>query len=236
MATLRYPIQLIQLPWAPSHFSYDAKRGVTHWGGSYLCRKRCPARAPPRRRPRLNPTKSTVVVAGTIAMLVLVVLARFAIAIPLVGTVSWGPFVVALTFVVSMLVTYFAGVKQAIVLGLLGAAALTGLLAQTGASPRVLIAAFVAFLLGQTAASVVVDRRRNAKPFLAALMAGICAGIVNGGLYQLITNAGTTSPWVTSMLTDAGLKVVLAFALALVFKVTARAVRAQEREHSAQIG
>lgn len=179
----------------------------------------------------MKPTKSTIIVAGTVVMLVLVILARFAIAITLVGTVSLGPFVVALTFVVSMLVTYFAGLKEAIVIGLLGAAGLTGLLAQTGASSRVLIAAFVAFLLGQTAAAVTIDRRRNARPYAAALAAGMAAGIVNGGLYQLVANAGTANPWVTSMLIDVGIKLALALALALVFKAVVQAMRVEEREH-----
>lgn len=163
-------------------------------------------------------SRSTTVALGAAAMVGLVVLSRFTTQIQLAGTVSWGPFTVALTFLVTMLLTRLAGRREAILIGVGGAVVLTAALALAGAPIRTLLAAFIAFSVGQAICAVVLHRLRERKPFVAALGAGIAAGAVNGSLFQLIAYSGTNAPWVTGMLTDASIKIAVAFVLALAFR------------------
>lgn len=162
-------------------------------------------------------SRNSAIKLGAAAMIALVVLSRFTTQIHLVGTVSWGPFTVALTFLVTMLITHQAGRREALIIGAAGAAVLTAALALAGAPARSLLAAFIAFAVGQAICSLVVHGLRTRKPFVAGLGAGVVAGAVNGSLFQLIAYSGTNSPWVTGILTDASIKIGMAFVLAFAF-------------------
>jgi uncharacterized PurR-regulated membrane protein YhhQ (DUF165 family) len=164
-------------------------------------------------------SRSSAVTLGATAMIALVVVATFTTRIKLAGTLSWGPFTVALTFLVTMLITRLAGRREAVLIGVAGAVVLSAALALAGSPGPSLLAAFIAFSLDQAICSLVLDLLREHDPYLAALGAGVAAGAVNGALFQIIAYSGTDRPWVSGMLTDAGIKVAIAFVLALGFRI-----------------
>jgi hypothetical protein len=161
--------------------------------------------------------------AGVAAMTIIVTGSNIAVQYPINDWLTWG----ALTYPVSFLVTDLtnralgpATARRVVFVGFAVAVALSILLATW----RIALASGSAFLLAQLLDIAIFDRLRRAAWWQAPFVSSILASALDTALFFTLAFAGTGLPWVTWGLGDYGVKVFMALAMLLPFRVMMRIV------------
>jgi uncharacterized PurR-regulated membrane protein YhhQ (DUF165 family) len=160
------------------------------------------------------------------AMVVVVVVSNISVQYPINDWITWG----ALTYPVAFLVTdltnhrFGAGATRRVVyIGF----TIAVILSVWAAGPRIAFASGSAFLVAQLLDVMIFDRlRQSAMWWRAPLVSSLTASAVDTALFFSIAFAGTGLPWLTWGLGDFGVKVTMAIALLIPFRVLMRFVLA----------
>ena len=155
---------------------------------------------------------------GIAAMTVIVTLSNFAVQYPINDWLTWG----ALTYPVAFLVTDLtnralgAGAARRVVYA---GFAVAVLLSIAVAGPRIALASGLAFLLAQLLDITIFDRLRRAVWWQAPFISSTLASALDTALFFSLAFAGTAVPWVTLAFGDYGVKLAIAVAMLVPFRV-----------------
>lgn len=166
------------------------------------------------------------IILGIVAMTVIVTVSNVAVQYPINDWLTWG----ALTYPVSFLVTDLtnrslgaAAARRVVYVGF-GVAVI---LSVAAAGPRIAAASGLAFLLAQLLDITIFDRLRRAAWWRAPLISSALASALDTAVFFSLAFAGTAVPWVTLGLGDYGVKLAMALAMLLPFRMLMAKIRPQ---------
>jgi len=156
-----------------------------------------------------------------IAMVLVVASANYLVQFPVNDWLTWG----ALTYPVSYFVTDLTNrrfgpeaARRVVYIGF----ALAVVASIWLASPRIAIASGAAFLVSQLMDVVIFTRLRRRAWWQPPLFSSVIGSAVDTALFFALAFWGTSMPWITLAVGDYGVKVVIALALLLPWRVVAR--------------
>jgi uncharacterized PurR-regulated membrane protein YhhQ (DUF165 family) len=166
------------------------------------------------------------IILGIAAMTVIVTVSNVAVQYPINDWLTWG----ALTYPISFLVTDLtnrslgaAAARRVVYVGF-GVAVI---LSVAAAGPRIAAASGLAFLLAQLLDITIFDRLRRAAWWRAPLISSALASALDTAVFFSLAFAGTAVPWVTLGLGDYGVKLAMALAMLLPFRMLMARIRPQ---------
>ena len=152
------------------------------------------------------------------AMAVVVTASNILVEQPINDWLTWG----ALTYPVAFLVTDVANrtqgvavARKVVVVGFIAAVVMSLLLADM----RIALASGSAFLVAQLLDVFVFDKLRNNSWWMPPLVSSTLGSIVDTALFFSIAFAATGLPWVTWAVGDFGVKMAIALAMLIPFRV-----------------
>lgn len=155
------------------------------------------------------------------AMVLVVASANYLVQFPVNDWLTWG----ALTYPVSYFVTDLTNrrfgpesARRVVYIGF----ALAVLASIWLASPRIAIASGAAFLVSQLMDVAIFTRLRQRAWWQPPLFSSVIGSAVDTALFFALAFYGTTMPWVTLAIGDYGVKVAIALALLLPWRVVSR--------------
>lgn len=155
---------------------------------------------------------------GIVAMAVVVTVSNIAVQYPINDWLTWG----ALTYPVAFLVTDLtnrrlgaSAARNVVYAGFAFAVVLSIWLA----TPRIALASGAAFLVAQLLDVSIFDRLRNATWWQAPLISSTIASALDTVLFFSLAFAATGLPWITWAVGDFGVKIVVALALLIPFRL-----------------
>jgi len=153
------------------------------------------------------------------AMVILIVASNVLVQYPINDWLTWG----ALTYPVCFLVTDItnrmhgaAAARRVVYVGF----AVAVLLSIWLATPRIALASGSAFLVAQLLDVSVFDRLRRAAWWQAPLISSVLGSAVDTALFFSLAFYGTSVPWITLGIGDFGVKIALALAMLLPFRLS----------------
>jgi uncharacterized PurR-regulated membrane protein YhhQ (DUF165 family) len=156
-----------------------------------------------------------------LAMVLVVASANYLVQFPVNDWLTWG----ALTYPVSYFVTDLtnrrfgpAAARKVVYIGF----ALAVLASIWLAGPRIAIASGTAFLVSQLMDVAIFNRLRRRAWWQPPLFSSVIGSAVDTALFFALAFAGTAMPWVTLAVGDYGVKVAIALALLVPWRVVAR--------------
>ncbi|MEE4304314.1 MAG: queuosine precursor transporter [Wenzhouxiangella sp.] len=156
-----------------------------------------------------------------LAMVLVVASANYLVQFPVNDWLTWG----ALTYPVSYFVTDLtnrrfgpAAARKVVYIGF----ALAVLASIWLAGPRIAIASGTAFLVSQLMDVAIFNRLRKRAWWQPPLFSSVIGSAVDTALFFALAFAGTAMPWVTLAVGDYGVKVAIALALLVPWRVVAR--------------
>ncbi|MDZ7790717.1 MAG: queuosine precursor transporter [Xanthomonadales bacterium] len=156
-----------------------------------------------------------------LAMVLVVASANYLVQFPLNDWLTWG----ALTYPVSYFVTDLTNrrfgtvsARRVVYIGF----ALAVLASIWLASPRIALASGAAFLVSQLMDVAIFDRLRSRAWWQPPLFSSVVGSLVDTALFFALAFYGTNMPWVTLAIGDYGVKVAIAAALLLPWRVVSR--------------
>jgi uncharacterized PurR-regulated membrane protein YhhQ (DUF165 family) len=168
------------------------------------------------------------VVLGVIAMTAIVAASNVLVQYPINDWLTWGAFTYPVAFLVTDLTNRALGpgkARQVVYAGFAAALVLSILLA----TPRIAIASGTAFLAAQLLDIGIFDRLRRAGAWWSApLVSSSVASALDTALFFSIAFVGTGVPWITLGLGDYGVKLALALAMLVPFRVLMHFARPQQ--------
>ena len=180
--------------------------------------------ADPTNRPGRPSARRTVLV-GAAAMALVVYASNRLVEIPINDWLTWGAFSYPVAFLVTDLVNRRAGARAAMRVVWTGFALGVALSALAG-DPRIALASGTAFLVSQSLDVRVFDAlRRRSRWWLAPATSSAAGSVLDTALFFSIAFAGTGLPWVTWGLGDLGVKLAMALAALVPYRLLGGAVR-----------
>jgi queuosine precursor transporter len=156
-----------------------------------------------------------------LAMVLVVASANYLVQFPVNDWLTWG----ALTYPVSYFVTDLTNrrfgtgaARRVVYIGF----ALAVVASIWLASPRIALASGAAFLVSQLMDVAIFDRLRGRAWWQPPLYSSVLGSLVDTALFFALAFWGTSMPWVTLAIGDYGVKVAIALALLLPWRVVAR--------------
>lgn len=154
-------------------------------------------------------------------MVLVVASANYLVQFPVNDWLTWG----ALTYPVSYFITDLtnrrfgpAPARKVVYIGF----ALAVLCSIWLASPRIAIASGSAFLVSQLMDVAIFNRLRERAWWQPPLFSSVIGSAVDTALFFALAFAGTAMPWVTLAVGDYGVKVAIALALLIPWRVVAK--------------
>ena len=158
-------------------------------------------------------------VTGVVAMTSVVAVSNFLVRIPINDWLTWGALSYPIAFLVTDLINRRVGpdsARRVVYVGFACGVALS-LLTST---PRIALASGAAFLLAQLADVWLYDRmRRLAVWWRAPLVSSTVASALDTALFFSLAFAATGLPWVTWAIGDYGVKIAVACAMLIPFRM-----------------
>lgn len=156
-----------------------------------------------------------------LAMVLVVASANYLVQFPVNDWLTWG----ALTYPVSYFVTDLTNrrfgpgsARRVVYIGF----ALAVVASIWLASPRIAIASGAAFLVSQLMDVAIFNRLRRRAWWQPPLFSSVIGSAVDTALFFALAFWGTTMPWVTLAVGDYGVKVAIALALLVPWRMVAR--------------
>lgn len=158
------------------------------------------------------------VLAAIAAMIGLIAASNYLVQFPINDWLTWGALLFPVCFLVTDLTNraFGAAHTRKMVLIAFPVAILVSMLLAT---PRIGLASGTAFLVGQMLDVSVFDRLRRSSWWQAPLISSILASAVDTALFFSLAFYATPVPWVTLGIGDFGVKVVLAMAMLVPFRL-----------------
>jgi len=165
------------------------------------------------------------VLAAAVAMIGLIVASNILVQYPLNDWLTWGALLFPVCFLVTDLTnrSHGASATRKMVLIAFPVAVVMSMLLAT---PRIGLASGAAFLVGQMLDVAVFDRLRRMTWWQAPLASSVLASAVDTALFFSLAFYATPVPWVTLGVGDFGVKVAMALAMLIPFRVLMPSLRA----------
>ncbi len=160
----------------------------------------------------------TMIVMAVAAMTVIVVASNVLVQYPLNDWLTWGAFTYPLAFLVTDLANRRLGpgtARRVVYVGF----ALAVLCSAALATPRIAIASGSAFLVAQLLDIVVFDRLRRGRWWRAPLVSSAMGSTVDTAVFFSLAFVGTGLPWVGWAIGDLGVKLGVALAMLVPFRL-----------------
>ncbi|MDA1309669.1 MAG: queuosine precursor transporter [Proteobacteria bacterium] len=158
------------------------------------------------------------VIAGILAMGLVVLVSNIAVGYPINEWLTWGALTYPIAFLVTDLTNRLFGASPARKVVYVGfAAGVT--LSLVFADPRIAIASGTAFLVAQLLDIAIFDRMRRQTWWKAPLVSSVISSAVDTALFFSIAFYATGLPWVTWAVGDYGAKLAMAAALLVPFRI-----------------
>lgn len=152
------------------------------------------------------------------AMTVIVVASNILVQYPVNDWLTWGAFTYPVAFLVTDLANRRLGpamAKRVVYLGFVVAVICSALLA----TPRIALASGAAFLVAQLLDVGVFDRLRRAAWWRAPLVSSVLGSTIDTALFFGLAFAATGLPWIGWAVGDLGVKLAVALAMLLPFRL-----------------
>lgn len=157
---------------------------------------------------------------AVLAMATVVVASNVLVQFPINDWLTWGAFTYPIAFLVTDLTNRHAGAGRARQVVMVGFA-LAVIASIWFATPRIALASGTAFLVAQLLDVSVFDRLRNGTWWRAPLVSSVLGSSVDTVLFFGIAFAGTEVPWVSLAVGDFGVKLAVAGAMLLPYRLMA---------------
>lgn len=164
------------------------------------------------------------VLAAALAMIALIVASNILVQFPLNDWLTWGALLFPVCFLVTDLTNRRYGAQRSRKMVLIAFPVAIGL-SMLLASPRIGLASGTAFLVGQLLDVSVFDRLRRTAWWQAPLVSSILASAVDTALFFSLAFYATPVPWVTLAVGDFGVKVAMALAMLIPFRLLMPSLR-----------
>lgn len=158
------------------------------------------------------------IVAAVLAMIIIVVASNILVQHPVNDWLTWGAFTYPVAFLVTELTNRRLGPDMARRVVYVGFA-LAVLCSLALATPRIAVASGTAFLTAQLLDVLVFDRLRRATWWRAPLIAAATASVVDTAIFFSLAFAATGLPWIGWAIGDLGVKLAVALAMLLPFRL-----------------
>ncbi len=161
---------------------------------------------------------------GVAAMAVIVAASNFLVQFPINDWLTYGAFTYPVSFLVTDLTNRALGpgrARRVVYAGFAIAVVLSAFLA----TPRIAIASGSAFLIAQLTDIFIFNRLRNAAWWRAPLVSSSIASAVDTALFFSLAFAGTGLPWSTWAIGDYAVKLAVAGAMLVPFRLLLAATR-----------
>ncbi|MEZ5865288.1 MAG: VUT family protein [Geminicoccaceae bacterium] len=159
-----------------------------------------------------------MIVAAGLAMMVIVVASNILVQFPVNDWLTWGAFTYPVAFLVTDLANRRLGpgpARRVVCLGF----ALAVICSIVLATPRIALASGSAFLAAQLLDVSLFDRLRRAVWWRAPLVSSAVASTLDTALFFSLAFAGTGLPWIGWGIGDLGVKLAVALAMLVPFRV-----------------
>ncbi|WP_025897804.1 VUT family protein [Sneathiella glossodoripedis] len=164
-----------------------------------------------------NSTQRGYLLAGVLAMAVVVTASNILVEMPINDWLTWGALSYPFAFLVTDLTNRALGASMArivVCVGFLAAVIMSLVLAD----PRIALASGSAFLTAHLLDILLFDKLRKASWWKAPLVSSIIASFLDTLIFFTLAFAGTGLPWTTWALGDYGIKIVMVIVLLLPFR------------------
>lgn len=158
------------------------------------------------------------VIAGIIAMGLVVVVSNIAVGYPINDWLTWGALTYPIAFLVTDLTNRLFGASPARKVVYAGFA-LGVALSLWLADPRIALASGTAFLIAQLLDIAIFNRMRRQAWWKAPLVSSLISSAVDTALFFSIAFYATGLPWVTWAIGDYGAKLAMAAVLLVPFRI-----------------
>ena len=161
---------------------------------------------------------SRSIVAAVVAMAVIVVASNILVQYPVNDWLTWGAFTYPLAFLVTDLANRRLGpaaARRVVYLGF----ALAVICSIWLATPRIALASGTAFLVAQLLDVLLFDRLRQGTWWRAPLVSSAVASTIDTALFFSLAFALTGLPWIGWALGDLGVKLAVALAMLVPFRL-----------------
>ena len=158
------------------------------------------------------------VIAGILAMGLVVLVSNIAVGYPINEWLTWGALTYPIAFLVTDLTNRLFGAAPARKVVYAGFA-VGVILSLVFADPRIAIASGTAFLVAQLLDIAIFDRMRRQTWWKAPLVSSTVSSAVDTALFFSIAFAATGLPWVTWAIGDYGAKLAMAAVLLVPFRI-----------------
>lgn len=145
---------------------------------------------------------------AVVAMGVIVVGSNILVQVPLNDWLTWGGLSYPVAFLVTDLLNRRYGPAAARRVACYGFAAAVAV-SLAIASPRIALASGLAFIAAQLTDIAVFDRLRDQRWWRAPLLGGLAGAVFDTSVFFCVAFAGTELPWVSWMLGDLAIKLVV---------------------------
>ena len=160
---------------------------------------------------------------GVLAMVLVVTVSNVAVQFPINDWLTYGALTYPIAFLVTDLTNRGLGASAARRVVYVGFAAAVGLSIWL-ATPRIALASGAAFLMAQLLDIAVFSRLRRATWWRAPLISSTLASALDTVLFFTLAFAGTGLPWMTWAVGDYGVKIAVALALLIPFRLALKTV------------
>ena len=174
-------------------------------------------------------TERGALVAGIVAMGVVVYVSNVLVEIPINYWLTWGALSYPIAFLVTDLTNRTLGLtaaRRVVAAGFVVGVALS----LTLADPRIALASGTAFLIAQLLDVQIFDKMRRQVWWKAPLASSLLASAVDTGLFFTLAFAGSQLPWVTWAIGDYAAKLTMAAVLLVPFRLFIAALPVQWRQ------
>lgn len=158
------------------------------------------------------------ITAGVVAMTVIVTASNILVQFPINDWLTWGALTYPVAFLVTDLTNRKLGARSARRVVYVGFA-LAVVLSAALATPRIAMASGSAFLVAQLLDILVFDRLRRTRWWQAPLVSSTLGSIVDTALFFSLAFAGTSVPWITLAIGDLGVKLAMALAMLIPYRM-----------------
>lgn len=160
----------------------------------------------------------TMIVVAIAAMMVIVVASNILVQYPVNDWLTWGAFTYPVAFLVTDLANRRLGpaaARRVVYVGF----ALAVLCSMVLATPRIALASGTAFLVAQLLDIAVFDKLRRGRWWRAPLVSSALGSTIDTVLFFSLAFAATGLPWVGWAIGDLGVKLAVALAMLIPFRV-----------------
>ena len=160
----------------------------------------------------------TGMIIAIVAMSVIVVASNYLVQFPINDWVTYGAFTYPVCFLVTDLTNRTFGAARARIVVMVGFAVAV-VLSIVFATPRIAAASGTAFLLAQLTDVFIFDKLRQGSWWRAPLISSSVASALDTALFFALAFAGLGLPWVTWAIGDFAVKMAVALAMLVPFRL-----------------